>query len=229
VWVGSHPRWLQIGLRPWITEAAANLQQQRRQQHWQLRHWLMQWRWQCGSGSGGLPPNGRGSRARPGRGRRCDQASPSRLALCPRGSGFELAACATPSRLALRPCGLGFALAACATRSRLGLRPRGSRYALAAQAAAAAAVAAAAVEATAANACPCGSRYALAGSGFALAVRLHPLRPRGSRSRLAARATRSRLGFAQTQQSNSKAAAAKAASAALPPICRSGSGWRQQC
>jgi hypothetical protein len=37
-----------------------------------------------------------------------------------------------------------------------------------------------------------------------------------------------RLGFAQTQQSNSKAAAAKAASAALLLICRSGSGWLQQ-
>jgi hypothetical protein len=36
------------------------------------------------------------------------------------------------------------------------------------------------------------------------------------------------LGFAHTGQSNSKAAAAKAASAALPLICRSGSGWWQQ-
>jgi hypothetical protein len=34
--------------------------------------------------------------------------------------------------------------------------------------------------------------------------------------------------LAQTQQSNSKAAAAKAAFAALPPICQSGSGWRHQ-
>ncbi len=92
VWVGSHLRWLQIGLRPWIAEAAANLPQQRRQQHWQLRHRLLRWRWQCGSGSGGLHPNGRGSRARPGRGRRCAQASPSRLALRPRGLHYAASA-----------------------------------------------------------------------------------------------------------------------------------------
>jgi hypothetical protein len=53
--------------------------------------------------------------------------------------------------------------------------------------------------------CPCGSCYALA-----------------------AWASPSRLGFAHTQQSNSKAAAAKAALAALPLICHSGSGWWQQ-
>jgi hypothetical protein len=107
-------------------EAAANLPQQRRQQHWQLRHRLLRWRWLCGSGSGGLHPNGRGSRARPGRGRRFAQALPSRLALRPRGSGFALPARASPSRLALRPRGSGFALAAHGTRSRLGLRPCGS-------------------------------------------------------------------------------------------------------
>ncbi len=99
---------------------------------------------------------------------------------------FALAACATPSRLVLRPRGLGFALAA-------RHRPCGSCYVLAARAAVAAAVAAAAVEATAANACPRGTRYALAGSGFVLAARLRPLHPRGlalpaSPSRLVLRA-----------------------------------------
>ena len=46
-------------------------------------------------------PNGRGSRVRPGQGRRCARASPlaaravrSRLTLRARGSGFTLAACA---------------------------------------------------------------------------------------------------------------------------------------
>ncbi len=111
--------------------------------------------------------------------------------------GFALAARAIPSRLELRPRGLRYALAACTMRSWLALRARGlryalaawlcplrSRYALAAQAGAAAA--AAAVEATAANARPCGSHYVLAGSGFALAARLCPLRPRGLRYALAA-------------------------------------------
>jgi hypothetical protein len=117
-----HLRWLRIGLRPWIAEAAANLPQQWRQQHWQLRHRL-----QCGSSSGGLHPNDRGSRAWRGRGRRCAQALPLRLALCPRGLGFALAACAMPLRLALRPCGLGFTLRLVlrATCSRLGLCPCG--------------------------------------------------------------------------------------------------------
>jgi hypothetical protein len=62
----------------------------------------------------------------------------------------------------------------------------------------------------------------------ALAARLCPPRPCGSCYALAARASPSRLGFAHTQQSNSKAAAAKGTSAALPPICLSGSGWRKQ-
>jgi hypothetical protein len=101
------------------------------------------------------------------------RALPSRLGLCPRGSRYALAARASPSRL-------GFALAAW-------LRPRGSCYTLAARAAAAAAVAEVAVEATAANARPLGLLYTLAGSGFALAARLRPLRPRGLRYALAAR------------------------------------------
>ncbi len=70
-------------------------------------------------------PNGQGSQARPGRGRRCAQASPSQLALHPRGLGFVLTARAIPLRLALCPLGLGFAHAACATRSQLGLCPHG--------------------------------------------------------------------------------------------------------
>jgi hypothetical protein len=90
--VGSHLRWLQIGLRPWLMEATANLPQQQRQQHWQLWHWLLLWWWQCGSSSSGLHPNGQGSRARPGRGRRCAQALPLWLALQACGSGFALAA-----------------------------------------------------------------------------------------------------------------------------------------
>ncbi len=49
-----------------------------------------------------------------------------------------------------------------------------------------------------------------------------------ARFALAARTMCSRLGFAQAQQSKSKAAAAKAALAALPRICQSGSGWRHQ-
>jgi hypothetical protein len=182
MWVGLHLRWLQIGLHPWIMEAAANLPQQWRQQHWQLRHWLLRWRWQCGSSSGGLHPNRWGYRALPGPGRRCAQASPSWLALCPCSLRYALVACATPSQLALRACSLGFALAAW-------LCPCGSRYALAAWAVAAAAAAAgvAAVEVTAANACPRGSRYALAGLGFALAAWLCLLRSRGSCYTLAAR------------------------------------------
>ncbi len=136
------------------------------------------------------------------------RASPSRLALCPRGSRYAIAACATPSRLGLCPRGLRYALAARARHSRLGLRQRrgwrrrqwkqGRR------------MLALATRATCSQAWASPSRL-----GFA-------------RFALAARATRSRLGFAQTQQPNSKAAAAKAASAALPPICRSGSGWWQQ-
>jgi len=64
-------------------------------------------------------------------------ASPSRLALCARGSGFT--ARALPLRLALCARCLDFTLvvlasfATRATRSQFGLRPRGSRYALAAQ------------------------------------------------------------------------------------------------
>jgi hypothetical protein len=65
-------------------------------------------------------------------------------------------------------------------------------------------------------------------SDVALAARLRPLRPRGSRYALAAWASSSRLGFAHTQQSNSIAAAVKGASAALPHICPSGSGWQKQ-
>jgi hypothetical protein len=42
--------------------------------------------------------NGRGSRARPGQGRRCARASPLRLALHARGLGFTLAVCATCSQ-----------------------------------------------------------------------------------------------------------------------------------
>jgi hypothetical protein len=65
-------------------------------------------------------------------------------------------------------------------------------------------------------------------SDVALAARLCPPCPRGSRYALAAWASPSRLGFAHTQQSNSKAVAAKGTSEALPPICPSGSGWRKQ-
>jgi hypothetical protein len=65
-----------------------------------------------------LHPNGRGSRAQPGRGRRCAQALPLRLALRPCGSGFALVARATPSQLALRARGL-------ASTSRLTLRACG--------------------------------------------------------------------------------------------------------
>ncbi len=96
---GSHLRWLQIGLHPWLAELAANLPQQRQQQHWQMRHWLLQWQWQCGRGSGGLHPNGQGSRARPGWGRMCAQALPLWLALHACGSGYALAAWALPLRL----------------------------------------------------------------------------------------------------------------------------------
>jgi hypothetical protein len=62
----------------------------------------------------------------------------------------------------------------------------------------------------------------------ALAAQLCSLCPRGSRYTLVAWASSSRLGFAHTQQSNSIAVAAKGASAALPPICPSGSGSRKQ-
>ncbi len=102
---------------------------------------------------------------------------------------------------------------------------------------------AAAVEALAAEACPRGLRYAFVARklpsrlGFALlALVAHAtcsrlgLPPRGLGFALAARASPSRLGFAHTQQPNSKAAAAKGTSAALPPICPSGSGWwKQRC
>jgi hypothetical protein len=85
--------------------------------------------------------------------------------------------------LALHPRGLCYTLPACTTPLRLGLCPHGLPYALAARAAAAAA---AAVEATAANACPRGSRYALAGLGFALTAWLRPLCPWDLRYALAA-------------------------------------------
>jgi hypothetical protein len=71
---------------------SGNLPQHRKQQHWQLRHRLLRWRWQCGSGSGGLHRNGRGQ---PG-------AAWSGQEVC---SGFALAARATRSRLGLRPRG----------------------------------------------------------------------------------------------------------------------------
>ncbi len=114
---------------------------------------------------------------------------PLQLGLCSRGLRYALAACATPLRLGLCPCGLRYALRSRGSGFTLAawLCPRDLHYALAAWAAAATAVAAAAVEATEANACPCGSRYPLAGLGFALAARLCPLRPRGSRYTLMAR------------------------------------------
>jgi hypothetical protein len=52
------------------------------------------------------------------------RATPSRLALRPRGSRYALVARALPARLALRPRGSRYALAGHATRSRLGLRRR---------------------------------------------------------------------------------------------------------
>ena len=74
------------------------------------------------------------------------------------------------------------------------------------------------------------SRLALRarGLGFAATRSRLGLCPCGSRYALAAWALPSRLSFAHTQQSNSKTAAAKAALAALLPICRSGSDWRKQ-
>jgi hypothetical protein len=65
-------------------------------------------------------------------------------------------------------------------------------------------------------------------SDIALAAWLRLLHPRGSCYALAAWASSSGLGFAHTQQSNSIAAAAKGASAALPPFFPSSSGWRKQ-
>ena len=64
-------------------------------------------------------PNGRGSRVRPGRGRRCARASPSRLALRARGSLYALTARASPSQLVLRARSLRYALAARALPSQL--------------------------------------------------------------------------------------------------------------
>ena len=90
LWVGSHLRRLQIGLRSWIVEATANLPQHQKQQHWQLRHWLLRWQWQCGSGSGGLHRNGRGQPGVAWLGQE----------VC---SGFALAARATCSRLGNLP------------------------------------------------------------------------------------------------------------------------------
>ncbi len=53
-WLGSYLRWLQIGLFLWLAKVAANLSQQRQQQHLQLQwHWLLRWWWQYGSGRGG--------------------------------------------------------------------------------------------------------------------------------------------------------------------------------
>ncbi len=46
-------------------------------------------------------PNGQGSWARPGRGKRCARALPSRLVLRARNLGFAIAICATRSRLGL--------------------------------------------------------------------------------------------------------------------------------
>ncbi len=55
-------------------------------------------------------PNGQGSWARPGRGRRCARAFPSRLALRARGLHYVLAARALPLWFMLLAHGLGFAL-----------------------------------------------------------------------------------------------------------------------
>jgi hypothetical protein len=82
-----------------------------------------------------------------------------------------------------------------------------------AAAAAAAAVAAVAVEATVANARLRGSRYVLAGLGFALAARLRPLRPRGSRYALAARL---RSNTTIKQQSSGRKSCFGSAAAYLP-------------
>ena len=85
-----HLRWLQIGLPSWIVEARANLPKHQKQQHWQLRHWLLRWQWQCAGSSGGLHHNGWGQ---PG-------AAWLGQEVC---SGFALAAHATCSRLRLCP------------------------------------------------------------------------------------------------------------------------------
>jgi hypothetical protein len=98
LWLGSHLRWLQIGLRPWLAKAAANLPQQRQQQHLQLWwHRLLQWQQQRGS-----------SRCNSARaavagctltvgaaGRGLDGAGGVRR-LCPCGSRYALAAWALP-------------------------------------------------------------------------------------------------------------------------------------
>jgi hypothetical protein len=155
--------------------------------------------------------------------------------------GFALAAHAMPSRLVLHPRSLRYALAARATPSWLGLCPRGLRYALVAWALPSWLGFALAAHAMRSR---LGLRWrqrwrrrqwkqrwrmlALATNASRSRARALPSRLGFARFALTARATRLWLGFAQTQQSNSKAVAAKAALAVLPPICRSGSGWRQQ-
>jgi hypothetical protein len=156
------------------------------------------------------------------------------LRLCPRGSRYALVACATPLRLGLCLCGSGFALAARATPLQLGLCPCGLCYALPAWA-----LPSRLTLHTCGSALPAlPSRLALRACGWGCSGssssgsnggQCLPLRLGFSHFALAAHATPSRLGFAHTQQSNSKAAATKGALAALPLICRSGSSWWQQC
>ncbi len=129
------------------------------------------------------------------------------IGCCDGGGSVGVAAAGCTLTVGAAGCGLVGA------RGVLRLCPRGLHYALATQ-----------TSPSRLTLCPCGSRYALA--ACATPSRLG-LRPRGLGFALAAHALCSRLGFAQTQQSNSIAAAAKAALAALPSICRSGSGWQQ--
>ncbi len=195
---------------------AANQLQQRQQQHWQLWHQLLHGDGSVGAAAAGCTLTvGAAGRGLVGAG--------GVLRFCPRGLRYALAAWALPLWLGLCPCRLGFAFAAGATRLLLGLCPRILTL-----------PALPSWLALCAHDLSCGGGGGGSGSdgggssplrlmlrtpglGFALAAQLCPIRARGSHYALAAR-------LCPHTTIKSKSAAAKAASAALPLICRSGSG-----
>jgi hypothetical protein len=148
-----------------------------------------------------------------------------------------------PSRLALRPCGSGFPLAACATRSQLALRPRGSalpsRVTLHARGSGCGGGGGGggssgsdgsecspswlALRARRLGLRPRSSRYALAGSGFALAAWATRSQARALPSRLALRARR--LGLRPRGLRYALAGSGFALTARLRPLCPRGSRY----
>ncbi len=118
MWVGSHLRWLQIRLRPWL---------RKRQQicHSSGGSSIGSCGIGCCGGGGSVGAAGAGCTLTV-RAVECGLVGAGGvLRLCPCGSRYTLTAWALPSRLALRARGSGLAITACTTRLRLGRRPCG--------------------------------------------------------------------------------------------------------